>query len=732
MSNRTFYASTYVVADGVTRTWPFSFAGVNTGQNSGVTPYLYPEDVKVQELYTDADGNRQTVQRTGVLNAPNQITIDGPAIIAGREIRIYRETELRFPLVDYRDLQSVSEHDLDLANRQAVFIAQETRDTASANLVYDKQGHFNAGGRRVVNMAPGIDARDAVNMDQYQHTIRSPATDVYLNPIPATHLRLGKLLAFDPVTGQPMLTLPASDSSTALRAELTAPLPGKGSDVVAHGTSTVGAELRLTVKSPAQFFLSDVVYPAGVRVMARSGEAWDIVARNTGEFNHPVAGYGIIVVARPNAALTASSYDVHRSKTPEYNHAQLSLAIAKLKTADVGVLEMPYATAASPLRVAGSLAIPDNRMCRGTSWNTCVLMFTTPTGGMTLGSGTILMDMDVRGGKVAQIGIVERGEYNRASIQRVRIQDFTKWNLAVGMNGAANNSLFYDIQMKFAGVANLAVGQALNCTFLQTNGDLDAASGPNARGIRVYDLFPGSGDSNKQCRNTKFIKGIYERGVSEYQLEVERATGISFDGTEFNNGSIATGIIHKGTLQMAAPFFSLNGTNLAFIAMPGTDVRISAPQISGSGGRSFPTLFRGSIIMDGSIASPSLRANMRYYRAGVSGVTETTTDPIMGTRIHSTSGSGANRAQVYTAAGYSLDGYPRCYKVEITVSKIEAGTVSAYLQLAAAPNRVLLGELKVGYNVFSLVTDKAANGSIDFVGLAAFDITLLSVETVSY
>ena len=219
MTDRSFYASTYVVADGVTRTWPFSFSGVNTGQESGVTPYLYPEDVKVQEIYTDTAGNKQTVQRTGVLNAPNQITIDGPAILAGREIRIYRETELRFPLVDYRDLQSVSEHDLDLANRQAVFIAQETRDTASANLVYDKQGHFNAGGRRVVNMAPGIDDKDAVNMSQLTHTVRVPANE-YIQELPIASERRGRVLTFDVVTGQPIVQVPTTSSALELEMRL--------------------------------------------------------------------------------------------------------------------------------------------------------------------------------------------------------------------------------------------------------------------------------------------------------------------------------------------------------------------------------------------------------------------------------------------------------------------------------------------------------------------------------
>lgn len=255
MSNRTFYASTYVVADGATRTWPFSFAGVNTGQESGVTPYLYPEDVKVQELYTDADGNRQTVQRTGVLSAPNQITIDGPAIIAGREIRIYRETELRFPLVDYRDLQSVSEHDLDLANRQAVFIAQETRDTASANLVYDKQGHYNAGGRRIVDLAPGIDGRDAVNMDQYTRAIRTPMTDAALSVLPRAALRAGRVLSFDS-TGQPVVNFPSEHTALALAMDLRNDTdPELGSSLITYLAQTMANPVPRSLRDK----LNDIV-----------------------------------------------------------------------------------------------------------------------------------------------------------------------------------------------------------------------------------------------------------------------------------------------------------------------------------------------------------------------------------------------------------------------------------------------------------------------------------------
>ena len=239
MAERLFYATTYALADGVTRAWPFSFAGVSTAHASGTKPYLFDSDVKVQELYTDADGIHRVVQRSGVLTQANQITIDGDAVVSGRTIRIYRDTEVRFPLVDYRDLQSVSENDLDMANRQAIFIAQETRDAAGANLLQDEMNNFDAKGRRLVNLAPGIDLTDAVNVEQFNRAIRVPRTEQAISELPDANVRANKVLTFDN-TGHPVLTAPASGSSLDLAIELAKPT---GASKIGYTQGTVSEYL---------------------------------------------------------------------------------------------------------------------------------------------------------------------------------------------------------------------------------------------------------------------------------------------------------------------------------------------------------------------------------------------------------------------------------------------------------------------------------------------------------
>lgn len=142
MPTEIFHAVNLIPADGVTTDWDFSFDGVNPDLVSGTTPYLYPVDVKVQELSEDVDGNPVVTQRSVSLVGPARVKVLGAPIALGNTVRIYRETEVRFPLVDYRDRQVVTEADLDLQARQAIFVVMEATDTA--NTAMNVAGAANA------------------------------------------------------------------------------------------------------------------------------------------------------------------------------------------------------------------------------------------------------------------------------------------------------------------------------------------------------------------------------------------------------------------------------------------------------------------------------------------------------------------------------------------------------------------------------------------------------------
>lgn len=129
----TLHATNIYVADGATTDYSFNFEGVQPGDTSGTKPYLYPADVRAAEIYVDENGVEITVERECTLLTPSSVRIAGLPIAASRRVKIYRRTEIRFPLVDYRDRQTVSELDLDLQARQDIFLAAELEDQITLN-----------------------------------------------------------------------------------------------------------------------------------------------------------------------------------------------------------------------------------------------------------------------------------------------------------------------------------------------------------------------------------------------------------------------------------------------------------------------------------------------------------------------------------------------------------------------------------------------------------------------
>lgn len=244
-----FLATNIFPGDGATTYWDFAFAGVSPDSASGTLPYLYAEDVRALELYKDSEGNAAAAERVVYIDPalPLRANIVGLPVASGRQIKIYRSTEIRFPLVDYRDRQTVSEFDLDLANRQAIFVAQETQDGARSNLALDKNENYDASNRRIVNVAPGIDPGDAVNVGQLANslgrTLRAPDTDPVVVPLPAVSQRANRLLSFD-ASGNPRATLPETGSALDLAIDLADNVnPLKGASLIGYDGATVAAYL---------------------------------------------------------------------------------------------------------------------------------------------------------------------------------------------------------------------------------------------------------------------------------------------------------------------------------------------------------------------------------------------------------------------------------------------------------------------------------------------------------
>lgn len=125
-----YLASNDFPGDGSTTLRTVSFKGNRPDAESGTVPYLSASDVKaVQVTPATQDAPESEIALTVTYVGPNQFNIT-PACPVGTICRVYRATQDEYNLVDYQALQTVSEADLDLANRQTIFVVQEAHDLA--------------------------------------------------------------------------------------------------------------------------------------------------------------------------------------------------------------------------------------------------------------------------------------------------------------------------------------------------------------------------------------------------------------------------------------------------------------------------------------------------------------------------------------------------------------------------------------------------------------------------
>jgi hypothetical protein len=103
--------------DGSTVTWDFNFAG----------GYISQTHVKVRVTSSDGTDSYPEFSWTG----PSTIQVT-PAVPTGAVLTIYRDTPKDKPIADFNDGAVVSEVNLDVNARQAVFVAAEARDIADA------------------------------------------------------------------------------------------------------------------------------------------------------------------------------------------------------------------------------------------------------------------------------------------------------------------------------------------------------------------------------------------------------------------------------------------------------------------------------------------------------------------------------------------------------------------------------------------------------------------------
>ena len=87
---------------------------------------------------------------------------------SGAEIIIRRYTSATDRIVSFKDASVLKAKDLDASAIQTIHIAEEGRDIINDVLIVDKEGNWDARGRRIVNVGDPIGDNDAVNFKVYK------------------------------------------------------------------------------------------------------------------------------------------------------------------------------------------------------------------------------------------------------------------------------------------------------------------------------------------------------------------------------------------------------------------------------------------------------------------------------------------------------------------------------------------------------------------------------------
>lgn len=139
-----------------------------------IVPFEYLARKFVQVSLLGTAGRKQLVLNSEFrFSTKNQVTLLqawGPANGYDR-VELRRHTSSTERLVDFTDGSILRATDLNISQIQAIHIAEEARDAALLALPQDDDGNLDAKNRRIVNLAPGINAKDAINKQQLDETL---------------------------------------------------------------------------------------------------------------------------------------------------------------------------------------------------------------------------------------------------------------------------------------------------------------------------------------------------------------------------------------------------------------------------------------------------------------------------------------------------------------------------------------------------------------------------------
>jgi hypothetical protein len=174
------------------------YTNIAAPQSSFSFPFSYLEAVDIT-AYVDGvvvfQNNASTGTAVGgntyvvAFSAPNSTTLTfSPAVVAGSDVRIQRNTDLTTKAVDFADGAVLTEIALDTAIDQVFFGSQEAIDKANESITVDLDDKWDANNKPIKNVANPVNLQDAATKNYIENTWLTTSDKAQLNSLNIANL----------------------------------------------------------------------------------------------------------------------------------------------------------------------------------------------------------------------------------------------------------------------------------------------------------------------------------------------------------------------------------------------------------------------------------------------------------------------------------------------------------------------------------------------------------------
>jgi hypothetical protein len=351
-----------------------------------------------------------------------------------------------------------------------------------------------------------------------------------------------------------------------------------------------------------------------------------------------------------------------------------------------------------------SANIPVGRGMEGDGWSSVTIRALTADACLVLGSLGQLRNVRFDGNNVATVGVMVAATANRVMIKEVRVENCAGDGIQL-IN--TQNSTLLDCEVQNCGRYQFHLIGTENCKLICCNSNLATGSAPEARGLYAEAYLEGT-----PPRNITVLGGIYERGQSDYQVQIDSCSGFfDFIDAEINSGAVA-GIQWAarsdsvpgsgGSLSLSRVAFTMNGSGQVAVDGLSSNLEyfVDGYVMSGAGGRIPLSLLLGTATVDQSRARAWFETSFEQssegwvnsgtggftYNADTRAIDCTSSSPAVGVR----------RAPGAFAAQFSMAG--RIAIVECYVSALSGASSLALGISTTSSSRPNLAALSLGYN----------------------------------